>query len=301
MRLDFSQIKRYPIKERKNKFAIANMIPLNRCHTFENRDFQKVCEAVVTAYRNNKTTIFMLGGAVVKEGCSLALIEMMKQGGVSHLAVNGAVSIHDFEIALIGESSEDVQNGLQDGTFGMVEETGMMMNEALKSGAAVGKGYGESIGSYIIDNNLPFKEYSLFYWAMKLNIPISVHIAIGGDIIHQHPTCDGAVLGATSFKDFKILTDSVGTLREGVLLNIGSAVNLPEVFLKGLTIARNLSYPVENFTTANFDFLDMYRPRTRLVQWPQVIGCTGYDIRGSHRETIPGLYRYFIDNFSEGS
>jgi len=293
--IDLSRVKTYPIKERKNKFSLRDMIPVKneiRCNA---PDFPALAQRVKKVVAEKKTLILMLGGAVVKVGCSDILIDLIKKGYVSHIAVNGAVSIHDFEIALIGETSEDVANGLQEGTFGMVEETGALINRALIEGTKDGLGYGWAVGRAIQDHALPYREHSIFYWAYKEKIPLTVHVAIGGDIIHQHPLCDGAVLGATSFHDFRILTNTVTQLKQGALLNFGSAVNLPEAFLKALTISRNLKYDVSEFLTANFDFLDMYRPRTRIVEWPKVLGCSGYNIRGNHGETIPALSNFLTN------
>jgi hypothetical protein len=292
--IDFSRIKTYPIQGRKNKFTLASMVRLDAAPDFDTPGLDEVALAIRQAAEEKRPSIFMLGGAVVKEGCGHILIDLMKKGFIQHLGVNGAVSIHDVELALIGETSEDVTRGLQDGTFGMVDETGRLMNEALKLGNADGIGYGASIARMIATGDFPHKEHSVFYHAHQLEIPITVHIAIGGDIIHQHPTCDGAVLGATSFLDFQILTQTVSGMHGGAMLNIGSAVNLPEVFLKALTVARNLGHDASSFTTANFDFLDLYRPRTRIVEWPKVLGCLGYDIRGGHRETLPALRRKIL-------
>ena len=294
--IDFKKIKTYPINQRQNKFQMKDMIALDNQIQIDDQNLESVAKAIVNAEQSNAKVIMMLGGAVVKVGCSLLLIDLMKKGFIDHIAVNGAVSIHDFEVALIGKTSEDVERGLEDGVFGMVEETGRFLNEAIIEGHSKDTGYGAAVGKKIAELDLPNKSASLFFNARELNIPITVHVAVGGDIIHQHPTCDGAALGATSFKDFKILTDSVSGLKGGVLLNIGSAVNLPEVFLKALTIARNLKYDVRDFTTANFDFIDMYRPRTRLLVWPAKLGCQAYDIRADHSESIPTLHHHILQS-----
>ncbi|MFH2129695.1 MAG: hypothetical protein ABIK68_04915 [bacterium] len=292
--LDFSKIKTYPIRERQNKFRLEDMIGLDSHPRMEDENLRLLARAIVEAKKQGNMVIIMLGGAVVKVGCSLLLIDLMKKGFIDHIAVNGAVSIHDFEVALIGETSEDVERGLEDGVFGMVEETGRLLNEAIIDAHNRGAGYGEAVGRKIDALNLPHKTASIFFNAFELKIPITVHIAIGGDIIHQHPICDGAAMGSTSYKDFKLLTESVAKLKDGVLLNIGSAVNLPEVFLKALTIARNLKFDVRDFTTANFDFFDMYRPRTRLLEWPKKLGCKAYDIRGNHSDTVPTLHFHIL-------
>lgn len=292
--IDFSKIATYPIEQRQNKFNLKEMIPLDgpvasQGLTFE-RPISQMAEALQKVKKTNGMSIFMLGGAVVKVGCSAILIDLMERGYIKHLAVNGAVTIHDFELALIGETSEDVERGLEDGTFGMVEETGRLMNEAINAGFKDGIGYGQAVGRKIQELNLPHKDSSLLYQAYRLKIPVTVHIAIGGDIIHQHPTCQGPALGATSFQDFKLLTESTARLQQGALLNFGSAVNLPEAFLKALTIARNLKFDPREFTVANIDFIDMYRPRTRLLEWPKKLGCQTYDIRANHNQALPYLH-----------
>ncbi len=294
--IDFQKITTYPISERPNKFKLNEMIALDNNRCIDDNALKQVAEAIINSKKRDRKVMIMLGGAVVKVGCSLLLIDLMEKGFIDHLAVNGAVSIHDFEVALIGETSEDVERGLEDGMFGMVEETGRLLNEAIINGYSNGIGYGEAVGKKIADLDLPFKSASLFYQAVKLNIPVTVHVAIGGDIIHQHPTCDGGALGATSYTDFKIMTESVAGLSGGVLLNIGSAVNLPEAFLKALTIARNLKFDVRDFTTANFDFFDMYRPRTRLLEWPRKLGCEAFDVRANHADSIPTLHHHLLDS-----
>jgi hypothetical protein len=289
--LDFSKIKTISIAGRKNKFSVRDMIPLDHRIGFSGTDLDQVALAMVRAKREKKKIIVMMGGAAVKTGCSLLLIDLIKKGYIQHLAGNGAVSIHDFEIAQNGGSSEDVAAGLADGTFGMAEETGRMMNEAINAGFKKGWGYGRAVGEAIRAGNLPHREYSLQFACLEQGIPCTMHVTIGGDIIHQHPACSGAALGETSYADFKLLTESVAGLRDGVLLNIGSAVNLPEVFLKAFTIARNLGHDARDFTVANFDFLDMYRARTRLLEWPRQLGCATYDIRANHNQSVPTLHR----------
>ncbi len=293
--IDFSKISTYPIKNRKNKFSINDMLPLDSGIDLKDPQIRKVAQLIVNAKAGNAKVILMMGGAVVKVGCSALLIDLIKRGFIDHIALNGGASIHDFEIAMIGETSEDVQNGLKDGTFGMAAETLVHMNAALNQGFQAHEGYGLSIAKKVDELDLPHKDLSILYNAMIHNIPGTVHIAIGGDIIHQHPSCDGAALGRTSFIDFQHMVETASQLTDGVLLNVGSAVNLPEVFLKALTMARNMGYDVKNFATANFDFLNMYRSRTRIVEWPQVLGGQGFDIRGNHIATMPTLYKYILE------
>ncbi|NJB66801.1 deoxyhypusine synthase [Desulfobaculum xiamenense] len=294
--VDFDKVRTYPIAERDNKFTLDMMIDPARYLAAGIENMDALADAVVRAKRKGRRVVVMMGGAVIKEGCGALLIDLMEKGVIDHIAGNGAVSIHDFEIALIGQTSENVQNGLRDGSFGMAEETGAMMNLAIRDAAAKGEGYGHGIGRMIAERELPFRDSSVLYNAYRLGIPATIHVAVGGDIIHQHPLCDGAALGTASYTDFRIITDTVAAMAEGVLLNIGSAVLMPEVFLKALTVARNVGHDVARFTTANFDFLDMYRPRTRVLQWPEALGCTGIDIRGGHRDTVPALHRGIVNH-----
>jgi len=293
--IDLSKIKTYPISQRKNKFSIKDMIPLDSGIDLQNDDIRKIARLIVEAKQKDAKVILMIGGAVVKVGCSAILIDLIRRGIIDHIAFNGGASIHDFELAMIDETSEDVQNGLKDGTFGMTTETLTYMNEALNTGYEKNEGYGLSIGRKVAELDFPHKRLNILYNAMIQNIPGTVHIAIGGDIIHQHPSCNGAALGKTSFIDFQRMIKTTTKLTDGVLLNVGSAVNLPEVFLKAITMVRNMGYDVKNFTTANFDFLNMYRARTRIVEWPKILGGQGFDIRENHTKTIPTLYKYILE------
>jgi hypothetical protein len=257
---------------------------------FHDNELEIVADRIKMAKVAGRPIVVMIGGAVIKDGCSLLLIDLMEKGFITFLAMNGSVSIHDFEIALIGKTSEDVQSSLKDGSFGMADETGRYMNSAINKGYAEGLGYGESIALEIERLDLPYKNYSVIYRAHALGVGVSVHVAIGGDIIHQHPACNGAAVGATSFEDFRKFTEAIAGLDKGVAINIGSAVIMPEVFLKALTISVNLGHGYSSFTVANFDFLEMYRPQTRVVEWPKVLGAQGFNILGRHNQTIPKLH-----------
>ena len=289
--LDFNTIKTFPIRNRENKFTLADMILPDTYQAEPIELISAVAERMVKAKKNDRSIVLQMGAAVIKEGCSALIIDLMKRGYIQHIGGNGAVSIHDFEIALIGQTSEHVPGGLKDGTFGMADETGRMMNEAINQGAQEGVGLGYAIGRMIDEKNLPHKEYSLAWNCFKRDIPFTIHVSLGCDIIHQHPLCDGAATGAATFTDFKTFTETISRMKEGVVLNYGSAVAMPEVFLKALTIARNLGCDVDRFTTVNFDFFNMYRPRTRIVEWPKTLGCEGFDIRGGHRQTFPALHQ----------
>lgn len=250
-------------------------------------DFRAVVEATVSAVRAHRPVVVMMGGHVVKCGLNPVLIDLMQRGVVQAVATHGAGAIHDFELAMAGETSEDVQSGLDDGTFGMIEETGREMNEALVVGAEQGWGAGRSWGEWITRRQFPQRDRSVMAQACRLGVPVTVHIALGTDIIHQHPRANGALLGQASYRDFQQFTAVVAQLEGGVILNIGSAVILPEVFLKALTVARNLGHRVENFTAVTMDMLPHYRPMQNVVRRPTHKGGRGYYLIGHHELLVP--------------
>ena len=298
--LDFSKIRTYPVAKRKSKVEVSQFgSPCPPSGSIKDlvgslpdilagTDFKAVVSAIVRASRDSKTVIFMLGAHVVKCGLSPVIIDLMKNGVVKGLAVNGGCSIHDFEIAMWGRTSEDVEAGLADGTFGMAEETGKLMNEAYAEGAGKGWGMGQALGKKLIGLNAPHKSLSLLAACTELGVPITVHVCLGTDIVHQHPSADGGAIGKTSYEDFKKLAGLVATLEGGVVCNFGSAVILPEVFLKALTIARNLGHELRDFTAANFDMIQQYRSNMNVVTRPTG-GRGGYSITGRHEIMIPLL------------
>jgi hypothetical protein len=233
----------------------------------------------------------MLGGHVVKTGVAPLLIDLMERRVITHLAMNGSGAIHDYEIARFGATSEDVARGLLDGTFGMAEETGRGMNDAFTEGMRNGWGMGESVANALKKLPLAHPEMSLLLAAQRLGIPCTVHAALGAEIIHQHPAANGAAIGDTSHRDFRRLAAALPALHEGgVVINLGSAVVMPEVFLKALTIARNLHGPrPTNFTTCDMDMLRHYRPRVNVVIRPTAAGGMGYEITGHHEIMVPLL------------
>ena len=255
-------------------------------------DFRSVVAAVIRAQELERGVLVMLGGHIVKTGVAPVLIDLMERGVITHIAMNGSGAIHDYEIARFGATSEDVARGLVDGTFGMAEETGRGMNEAFTAGMQNGWGMGESVARALRDEKeLAHPEMSLMLAAERLGIPCTVHAALGAEIIHQHPAADGAAIGDTSHRDFRRLAGSLPSLHEGgVALNLGSAVIMPEVFLKALTIARNLNdrRPF-NFTTCDLDMQRHYRPRMNVVIRPTNAGGKGYEITGHHEIMIPLL------------
>ena len=304
--VNLDNVTTYPLSDRENKVSIHDFVTRPSREKSEGflsalpkilkaADFLEFVDLIVAAYRREKPIIVMLGGHVIKCGLSPILIDLMERGIITAMAFNGASSIHDFEIALIGETSEDVGQYLQTGQFGMVEETGRLMNEAICAAADAGIGMGAGLGQKLIQLDASYRDYSLLATGKRLGIPITVHVAIGTDIIHQHPAADGAATGQTSFTDFRLLTAIVAELGDGgVVLNLGSAVILPEVFLKALTVARNLGNRVTHFTTANFDMIQHYRPLENVVRRPTDIGGKGYTFTGHHEIMIPLLAESII-------
>jgi hypothetical protein len=256
------------------------------------RDLRQLIQAVARAHRESRAVVLLLGGHVVKVGLGPLINAWMAEGIVSHIAMNGAAAIHDFEMAAFGGTSEDVEEGLADGSFGMAEETGAEMNQAIEAAAARDQGMGEGLSAALRGRRtLPGAEASILLMALRHDVPLTVHAAIGAEITHQHPSADGASLGATSHRDFRRLAGSLPDLDQGgVVLNWGSAVLMPEVFLKALTIARNLheGHPT-HFTAADFDMQRHYRPRMNVVQRPTKSGGTGFLLTGHHEILIPLL------------
>jgi hypothetical protein len=307
--IDLSGVKTYPLAERTNKVIMqkhfgAGVRPGMTVSELlgalpdqlASHDLLQVVDAVVAARAKGKPVVIAMGAHVIKCGLQPVLKNLIEAGAVTAFAVNGAVSVHDYEISLIGETSEDVGAVLHCGRFGMAEETGRELNLALKRGVAEGLGYGESVGRFIIEKNNPYKDYSLMAACVERDIPITVHVALGTDIIHQHPAADGAVIGQASYTDFKIFASVVSELGDGgVYLNIGSAVLLPEVFLKALSIAQNLGHHVDHFTTANFDMQQHYRPLQNVVKRPTSGKSRGYTLTGHHEIMLPLLAVGILD------
>jgi len=307
--IDLGRVKTYPLSERKNKMkmsrdsagAVSAGMTVSQLLSAMPAQLGAaallaVIDAVVEARAKGKPVVVAIGGHVIKCGLQPVLKTLIDSDMITAVAMNGSGSVHDYELSLIGETSEDVGAVLHCGTFGMAEETGRDINLALKSGIEQGLGYGEAVGRFIIDNNNPMKDYSLLAACVAKGIPVTVHVALGTDIIHQHPAADGAVIGEATFTDVKTFTAIVSALGDGgVYLNIGSAVLLPEVFLKALSIAQNLGYHVDNFTTANFDMLQHYRPLQNVVKRPTSGSSRGYTITGHHEIMIPLLAAGILD------
>lgn len=303
----------YSIKTRNNKVNIAEHFASEPAAGRSFSDFfaslpnllgvdalRGVVSAVVNAHRKGRPVVLAMGGHVIKCGLQPVLKKLIDTGIITVVAMNGSATIHDYEVSLVGATSEDVGAVLQSGDFGFSEETGRGMNEALQAGRAAGFGFGESIGRSIIENAHPYRTHSLLATCVENEVPVTVHVALGTDIIHQHPQADGAVIGELSMLDFRLLTAVVADLGDGgVWLNVGSAVLLPEVFLKALSIAQNLGYKVDNFTTANFDMIQHYRSLQNVVKRPTSSQGRGYTITGHHEINIPLLAYAILDRLQQ--
>ncbi len=295
--IDLSKLKRYSISNRESKvntsyFArkgTADTTGLLDClpDILKARDLKALIRSTRQAREEGKAIIIGLGGHVIKCGLAPLLIELMDSGYVSGFACNGSVTIHDFEIAMYGQTSEDVAVALEDGSFGMAIETSDGLNGIISAAARDELGYGEAIGAYLAAN-APNKEYSLLAQAYLRDIPVCVHVALGTDIIHQHDSADGAAIGECSLRDFRILSELITRMDDGgVFINFGSAVIVPEVFLKALTVARNISGSVCNISTAVFDMNLHYRPNENIVRRPTISTGKGYYFVGHHELMIP--------------
>jgi len=263
--------------------------------------FRRVIEALVAARSLRKPIIWGLGAHVIKCGLSPVLVDLMERGFVTAIALNGAGAIHDFEIALAGSTSEDVESELETGDFGMSRETAEWMHEAIAQGVSRGVGLGEAIGAYLAENSsrFPFNNVSLLTAAFQHKLPVTIHVALGTDTIHIHPSADGSLLGKGSLQDFRLLTAVVRDLNDGgVYLNCGSAVILPEVFLKAVSLVRNLGSPLGKFTTVNLDFLQHYRPHHNVVKRPTRGSGQGIELTGHHELMIPLLAAALIESES---
>jgi len=307
--IDHSKTKTFSAQTRTNLVRIDNLrTPGNqKDDLYTSPEMELLLEKLKEARSQGRMVTCFIGAHVIKCGLSRYLIWLMENGYITHLASNGAGSIHDFELAYLGGTSEHVPTAIEDGSFGMWEETGRWMNEAIREGAAAGLGYGESLYAYVRHNKsrFPYLDDCVFYRGQEMGIPVTYHVTIGTDIIDQHPYADFGAKGLTSGRDFGYFCHSIAALDGGVYMNIGSAVTGAEVFLKALSIARNQGYPTYHITTANFDILPLgdyksnvskdcydyyYRPRKNIINRPVSCGGTGLYICGNHMETIPSLY-----------
>lgn len=301
--IDVSDLTTYPLKKRHSKVRVSDFAtPWKRGGSFEQffaslpdllaaKMLRAVATAIATAHRQRRPVIVGIGAHVIKVGLAPLLVDLMERGIVTAVAMNGAGIIHDFELALMGHTSEEVDAEIDAGRFGMAEDTGRILNEAITLGAQHGQGLGEAVGHYInrYQGQFPNRATSILATGARLGIPVTVHVAIGTDIIHMHPAADGAAIGATSLLDFRRLAAVVAGMEGGVYLNVGSAVILPEVFLKTVSLGRNLGHPLTKITTVNMDFLSHYRPLTNVVRRPTQKGGKGYTLTGHHEIMLPLL------------
>jgi len=305
--ISLKNIKTYPLSSRKNKVEIElSASPHTRGGLFRTfmeglpsflaaSDLKAVVRSVVKARRHQRPVVVGMGAHPIKVGVSPLIIDLMKRGIITALATNGACIIHDFELSLTGRTSEDVAREVCSGSFGMARETGRELNAAIKTGVRKGYGIGRSVGEYILLREKGLSGRSIFAEGYRLGIPVSVHVAMGTDIIHMHPHADGAMIGEGSLRDFRLLASVVADLQGGVYINLGSAVIMPEVFLKALTIARNLGHLVEDITTVNMDFIQHYRPRENVLIRPTLKKGRAYALTGHHEIMFPLLAAALIE------
>jgi hypothetical protein len=251
---------------------------------------KSVARAIVDARKANKPVVTMLGGHVVKTGCNPILIDLAAKGYVTHFASNGSAAVHDTELACCGQTSEDVAAQLADGSFGMAADTAALINDGARRAVRTGEGFGEAVGALLCERKAPHRRRALLARSYEMKIPYTLHVALGTDIVHQHPAADGAAIGEASLRDFRIFAQGISQLgRGGVILNLGSAVIMPEVFLKALTVVRNLGHDVFDFISANFDMIQHYRPRVNVLERPTLHGGRAYALTGHHEIMIPLL------------
>jgi deoxyhypusine synthase len=299
--VSLKKVRTYSITGRKSKVSLSILAtPSSKGDTFRSfieklphvlavNDFMATVKAIVKARQNKKPVILGMGAHPIKVGLSPVITDLMKKNIITAIATNGACIVHDFELSFIGHTSEDVGEELNKATFGMAKETGEYLNRAITCGVKKGYGIGKSVGELISESRFRFKEKSIFATAFELDIPATVHVAIGTDIIHMHPDADGCAIGEGSFGDFRLLCSVVSDLDGGVYINLGSAVIMPEVFLKALTVARNLGNKVENITTVNMDFIHHYRPRENVLKRPTQQKGSAYALTGHHEIMFPLL------------
>ena len=306
--LDYGKLKTYSIHDRKSMVDIRDFSkPWTKGGSFSDflstlpsilagKDLHHVIEAVSTAAKNKRKVCFAMGGHVIKTGMSPLIIDLMEKNVLSMISMNGSGIIHDLETALTGRTSEDVAASLGNGSFGMAKETSDLLNLAIQQSKEKSIGLGQAVGELILSENLKFKDTSLLASGAAAKIPVTVHVALGTDIIHMHPEFDAAACGAASHLDFKLFASHIAELEKGVFINAGSAVIMPEVFLKAVTLVRNLGHILDDFTTVNLDFIRHYRPMTNVVNRPTLGKGKGYSIVGHHEILIPLIAAGVIEN-----
>lgn len=305
---DLSDVRTYPLESRHSKVRVGDFARVYEPgsglgglidglpNMLAGADFREVVRTLGRAHTEQAGIVWGLGAHVIKTGLSPIVVDLMERGFVSAIATNGAGMIHDFEVALVGATSEEVDEALGPGRFGMADETGRLLNQAIDDGVVKGLGIGQAVGAFLEKIHPRFEESSIFAAAHRLQIPVTVHVAIGTDVIHMHPQASGRGLGEGSLRDFRYFASSVARLEHGVYLNCGSAVLLPEVFLKAVALARNRGVPLSGLTTVNLDFLRLYRPQTNVVERPTAKSGRGFSLIGHHEILIPLLAAALIDD-----
>ena len=297
--IDLKGLKTYSLLERESKVSIADFSKtLRKGSTVQ--DFldslpnilagsriRTVIASIAATVKEKRTVVLSMGAHVTKVGLNPIVIDLMERGIVTAVAMNGAGIIHDLELAIAGKTSEDVGASIGNGSFGMAHETATFLSEAIRTAEDRSMGLGEAVGRSIIEKRLPLSEMSILAAGARLELPVTVHVAFGTDIVHMHPEFDPKLTGAATHRDFRTFASIIATLERGVYLNIGSAVILPEVFLKAITLVRNLGHRLENFTTVNMDFIQHYRPMTNVVQRPISLGGQGFNLIGHHEIMLP--------------
>ncbi len=310
--MKFDRLKTVSIKERKSKVSIKEFARawkegggledfLGSLPTIlAGKELREVIDHLVRATQEKKMVLLGMGAHPIKVGLNPVIIDLMRRGVVRALAFNGACMIHDVEVAMAGHTSEEVEEGLEAGEFGVTEETAAFIHAAMRKGREEGLGAGEALGKALQEVDFPFKDLSLFASGYRLGLPLCVHVAIGTDVIHIHPLMDGGLLGEMSFKDFRTFCSLVSSLKGGVFINLGSAVVMPEVFLKALTLAKNMGHDLMGMVTVNLDFLPHYRPMQNVVSRPTLIGAKGYFLRGHHEILFPLIAAGVIEGLKKG-
>ncbi len=311
--LDFRRLRTYPLARGKRKVSASAFAGLHHpgdsLDAFLSRlpaflavnDLREVIDRLAKAARARRTVIAGIGAHVIKVGLSPILIDLMERGIVNLVAMNGAGVVHDLEIALAGRTSEEVLEELETGRFGMARDTAEHIHTAIARGVREGKGYGRAAGEHILAGRFPHRHLSILAQAARLGVPVTVHVAIGTDIHHMHASADGAALGETSLRDFRTFCAAVATLEKGLYLNVGSAVILPEVFLKAVSVARNLGRPLRDFSTVNLDFIRHYRTQVNVVSRPVARGGRGFHLTGPHEILLPMIAAGVIERLSKGT
>jgi len=306
-KIDPSKIKTYSLKDRPSKVRLdESSRPHKKGGSFRDfldslpgilgaKHFKEVAAVIAQARKDQRPVMLGMGAHAIKVGLNPVIIDLLERKIVTSLSMNGACIIHDFELAFIGRTSEDVDKEILSGQFGMAEETGRMINEAVNAGSGKGLGIGESVGGMIQKSDFPYKDKSLLAACSRLGVPVTVTVAVGTDIIHMHPSFDGKATGAAAEKDFRTFCSLVADLEGGVYINLGSAVLLPEIFLKAVTLVRNLGHSLRHFSTVNMDFIQHYRPNTNVVRRPTQGGGRGFALTGHHEIMLPLLAAAIIE------